>query len=179
MIFADLRMKYFIVETKARRKTFKEVIHVINKSKRVIKTITFMLGENSRADDDEQDRKRYKSPPPPPVTTADDEDDDIEDEVLEGEKKEACTEEQEMKVPKLIHSVSSFFLVKNQTNGVQDCPPSPKKTKSNTPLEENIIKTEAEIKHLGRTIMLDIIRQLCFIHLISRRDITGGGAGAV
>ena len=144
-------MKYCIVETKARRKTFKEVIDVINKSKRVIKTITFMLGENSRADDDDKERKRYKSPPPPPVTGADDEDDDIEDEVLEEEKKEPCSEQHEMKVPKLVHSVSSFFLVKNQTNGVQDCPPSPKKTKSNTPLEENIIKTEAEIKQLGRT----------------------------
>ena len=151
MKFADLRLKYFVVESKARRKTFKEVIDVINKSKRVIKTITFMLGENSRADDDNQERKRYKSPPPPPVTTGDDEDDDIEDVVLEEEKKEACTEEQEMKVPKLVHSASSFFLVKNQTNGVQNCPPSPKKTKSNTPVEENIIKTETEIKQLGRT----------------------------
>ena len=151
MIFADWSRKYFIVEAKARRKTFKEVIDVINKSKRVIKTITFMLGENSRADDDDKERKRYKSPPPPPVTAADDEDDDIEDEVLEAEKKEPGSEQQEMKVPKLVHSVSSFFLVKNQTNGVQDCPPSPKKTKSNVPLEENIIKTEKEIKHLGRT----------------------------
>ena len=108
-----------------------------------------MLGENSRADDDKE-RKRYKSPPPP-VTTADDDDDDIEDEVLEEEKKELSSEQQEMKVPKLIHSVSSFFLVKNQTNDGQDCPPSPKKTKSNTTPEETIIKTEREIKHLGRT----------------------------
>ena len=154
MIFADLRMKYFIVETKARRKTFKEVIHVINKSKRVIKTITFMLGENSRVDDDDKERKRYKSPPPPSVMAADDEDDDLEDEVLEEEKKEACSEQQEIKVPKLVHSVSSFFLVKNQTIGVQDCPPSPKKTKSNTPLEETIIKTEKEIKHLGRAMFM-------------------------
>ena len=139
-----------IVESKARRKTFKEVIDVINKSKRVIKTITFMLGENSRADDDKE-RKRYKSPPPP-VTKSDDDDDDIEDEVLEEEKeKELCTEQQEMKVPKLVHSVSSFFLVKNQTNDVQDCPPSPMKTKSNNTPEETIIKTEREIKHLGRT----------------------------
>ena len=137
-----------IVESKARRKTFKEVIQVINKSKRVIKTITFMLGENSRADDDKE-RKRYKSPPPP-VATADD-DDDIEDELLEEEKKEPCTEQQEMKVPKLVHSVSSFFLVKNQTNDIMDCPPSPKKTKSNTTTEETIINTQKEIKHLGRT----------------------------
>ena len=155
MIFADFRMKYFIVETKARRKTFKEVIHVINKSKRVIKTITFMLGENSRADDDEQERKRYKSPPPPQVTTADDDDDDIEDEVIEEEKKEPCLKEPEMKVPKLVHSVSSFFLVKNQRTDVQDCPPSPRKTKSNTPLEETIINTEREIKHLGRNMLVD------------------------
>ena len=145
-----IRLKYFVAESKARRKTFKEVIDVINKSKRVIKTITFMLGENSRADDDKE-RKRYKSPPPP-VATADD-DDDIEDELLEEEKKEPCTEQQEMKVPKLVHSVSSFFLVKNQTNGVQDCPPSPKKTKSNTTTEETIINTQKEIKHLGRNLL--------------------------
>ena len=112
-----------------------------------------MLGDNSRADDD-QERKRYKSPPPPVAADLqDDDEDDIEDEVVAEEKEEEVkiSPEKEMKVPKLVHSVSSFFLVKNQENDAKECPSSPKKAKSNTPLAETMIKTELEIKHQGRS----------------------------
>ena len=151
-------IKRCILDSKQRRKTFKEVIDVINKSKRVIKTITFMLGDNSRADDD-QERKRYKSPPPPPA--ADDDEDDIEDDPIEEEKieeedKEEEEEEEEssqkefQKVPKLVHSVSGFFLAKNlEEEDVGKCPSSPRKTKATTSLAETMIKTELEMRHQG------------------------------
>ena len=151
-------IKRCILDSKQRRKTFKEVIDVINKSKRVIKTITFMLGDNSRADDD-QERKRYKSPPPPPA--ADDDEDDIEDDATEEEKIEEEEEKEEdkeedssqkefQKVPKLVHSVSGFFLAKNlEEEDVGKCPSSPRKTKATTSLAETMIKTELEMRHQG------------------------------
>ena len=116
-----------------------------------------MLGDNSRADDD-QERKRYKSPPPPPA--ADDDEDDIEDDATEEEKIEEEEKEEEkeeessqkefQKVPKLVHSVSGFFLAKNlEEEDVGKCPSSPRKTKATTSLAETMIKTELEMRHQG------------------------------
>lgn len=133
-----------------------------------------MLGDNSRADDD-QERKRYKSPPPP--VAPDDDEDEFEDDGIEEEEKEKGQEGEEEKkennqeeegeeaenedeektslketkvVPKLVHSVSSFFLVKNlEKSNIRECPSSPKKMKATTSLEETMIKTELELKQQG------------------------------
>ena len=133
-----------------------------------------MLGDNSRADDD-QERKRYKSPPPP--VAPDDDEDEFEDDGIEEEEKEKVQEEEEKEnnkeeeeeeeeaeneddektspketkvVPKLVHSVSSFFLVKNlEKSNIRECPSSPKKMKATASLAETMIKTELELKQQG------------------------------